>query len=747
MKYNNIFEVVKQTLTGRLLQVLEFLQPDGRVIGKEYTCAKITGGIGESCKTNINTGVGSDFATGESWGDIIALTALINNSSQLEAAEFLAEIFNIDVADSNTNLKKTIISNRTFQNVIINPVPANAPPLPAKYKKGIIHEYKNELSQRLFYVIRITKSGGKKSFFPVCLCTNSQGCMEWRKIAPKRPRSLYRREYLRKSNPDTPVLIVEGEKTANNAAILFPNYICLSWSGGANAVKESDWYLISDRDVTIWPDNDKAGINATLEISKLLKDKYAKKTKIVLPPEVFPDKWDVADPAPDGMNLNTLLQTAAYREDFLKALKAKDSKYQVMERTEADEDFDFTIPKWPILSKDALNGFAGEFVKLATAESEADPAAVLVTFLTRFAAEIYSFEVRKGAYLLIGDTKHAPRLFIVVCGNSSKARKGTSSQPVTRLFERSLCSPEDLAKLNLLPPAKISGGPLSSGEGLGFQLSEDTSDKRLFILDEELASGLSCTKRDGNTLSMAIRVFWDGGTYAPLTKSNRVTVSGAHLCIVSHITQHELSTMLSSIQMSNGFGNRFLWVCAKRPKLVALPRPMPEDELAKLQLKLWQLVKSAQGVGEVTLTPKGTKRWFVMYEELTKEHHGLYGAITARAEAQTIRLALIYALLDGKKEVDVQHINSALALWNYASDSARVLFHDRAVDPIEQKILSALSSGSLTASELSRALNNHVPKNKLKSTLISLEASNRITTQTEQTGGRPRTIITLCEKS
>ena len=97
MKDKNIFYIVKQALTGRLPQMLEFLQPDGRVIGKEYTCAKITGGIGKSCKTNINTGVGSDFATGESWGDLIALVALQHKSSQYEAALYLADLFNIEL--------------------------------------------------------------------------------------------------------------------------------------------------------------------------------------------------------------------------------------------------------------------------------------------------------------------------------------------------------------------------------------------------------------------------------------------------------------------------------------------------------------------------------------------------------------------------------------------------------------------------------------------------------------------------
>ena len=39
----------------------------------------------------------------------------------------------------------------------------------------------------------------------------------------------------------------------------------------------------------------------------------------------------------------------------------------------------------------------------------------------------------------------------------------------------------------------------------------EKGDKRLLVMDEEFASGLACTRREGNTLSMGIRSFWDSG--------------------------------------------------------------------------------------------------------------------------------------------------------------------------------------------------------------------------------------------
>ena len=57
--------------------------------------------------------------------------------------------------------------------------------------------------------------------------------------------------------------------------------------------------------------------------------------------------------------------------------------------------------------------------------------------------------------------------------------------------------------------------------------------------------------------------------------------------------------------------------------------------------------------------------WETIYGRLSEGQPGLLGAVTSRAEAQTVRLALIYALLDGASNIDLPHIMAALAVWEY----------------------------------------------------------------------------------
>lgn len=79
--------------------------------------------------------------------------------------------------------------------------------------------------------------------------------------------------------PDKPVLIVEGEKTADSAMLIskLSEFVVVTWSGGANAYEKADWSPLDGRKkVVIWPDNDEAGIKAAKGIAKILYERNSK---------------------------------------------------------------------------------------------------------------------------------------------------------------------------------------------------------------------------------------------------------------------------------------------------------------------------------------------------------------------------------------------------------------------------------------------------------------------------------------
>ena len=767
----NIFQDVKNCLQPKLAQIVADLLPGGRLHGKEYSCASLEGGEGNSCKTDIETGIGSDFATGETWSDIIALAALVWGVRQVESAKRLLDRYGHAALNSSSCPCRKPAS---FAPILSVPEKAPLPPFHhPQYGRGSqFWRYSDTKDRTLAYTVRFETPRGKV-VLPLSYWRNAAGQHRWMWKALPEPRPLYGLPTLAEK-PDAPVLLVEGEKTSDAAFALFPEYAPITWSGGSNAVRKADASPLRGRHIVIWPDNDKPGFKAALEWSQILHGQAAS-VRIVLPPRSLPESWDLADEKPAELSLHDCLQNALTPADFARALnlpsnlpsQAETSSSSVANSSSTPlETEDLTLKSWPTFSMKACPGLLGEFVRLATRNSEADPAAVCITALVRFCAEIYGLAPQKGPHIYVGETVHPPRLFAVICGNSSKARKGTSRHPVTKLFGREYCYRAQLDEWRLPMPARESGGPLSTGEGLAYfvrdesdeererrqknnpnELLRDKDDKRLIILDEEFASGLSCTKREGNTLSMGIRCFWDSGEYAPLTKNNPISVRGAHINILTHITMQELSVCLGDVQAFNGFANRFLWICARRAKLVPLPTRMPEEELAPLQRELWKLIAHAQKCGSMHMTVRGLDLWKSVYEELSQEHLGIAGSIINRAEAQTIRLALTYALLDGKEHIDEPHLRAALSMWRYAQNSALYIFGDKASDPLEAKILSALAVRPLTTSELSAALSRNVPRDRLQPLLQQMESQRRITiVQQKNPKGRPSTIISLYEK-
>ena len=220
-----------------------------------------------------------------------------------------------------------------------------------------------------------------------------------------------------------------------------------------------------------------------------------------------------------------------------------------------------------------------------------------------------------------------------------------------------------------------------------------------------MGAALRAFQRKGNNLSMILRTAFDGGTIAPLTKNNRLVATNPHINLVGHITHHELDSLLSGIEIWNGFGNRFQWLMARRPKVVAFPQPMPGDKVKNIAQKLAQVIRQAHEYDrrELVLSTSAQARWEEVYPELTKDYPGILGAVTSRQEAHARRLALTYAQLDGADSVELVHLEAALAFCRYAFDSAQYLFGDAEIDPAAQRMMAALASGPKTQTESRRS--------------------------------------------
>jgi hypothetical protein len=126
---------------------------------------------------------------------------------------------------------------------------------------------------------------------------------------------------------------------------------------------------------------------------------------------------------------------------------------------------------------------------------------------------------------------------------------------------------------------------------------------------------------------------------------------------------------------------------------------------------------------------------------LSQLRPGLRGAATSRAEAQVLRLSAIYAALDSTSVIGLPHLQAALAVWDYCSASATVLFGVSTGDPIADHIREAIdaSDDGLSKYQIRRLFHGHVEGNRIDAALETLLALGALNVHSAATGGRPST--------
>lgn len=399
------------------------------------------------------------------------------------------------------------------------------------------------------------------------------------------------------------------------------------------------------------------------------------------------------------------------------------------------EDAEIDAISWPDPPDEpAFYGLAGDIVRLIEPHSEADRVALLLQFLVAFGNA-----AGRHTYYLVEEDRHYPNLFVVLVGATAKARKGTSWSRVRHIFS--------LADESWARGCLETG--LSSGEGVIWRLrdpivlkgkvtDEGTADKRLLVIEPEFASVLKVLAREGNTLSPVLRGAWDTGFLTTLVKNNRAKASDAHVSIIAHVTKPEVLRYLDATEQANGFANRFLWCCVKRSKY------LPEGggasaNLEPLVTRLKRALDFARSERRITWDDEARREWHRVYPALSEGKPGLLGAMIARAEAQVVRLASIYALLDSSPVIEIGHLTAALRVWDYCERSARFIFGASLGDPVADEILRALRNApdGLTRTDISDLFGRHRRAGELSRALGTLLELGLARREQEQTGGRP----------
>jgi Protein of unknown function (DUF3987) len=392
------------------------------------------------------------------------------------------------------------------------------------------------------------------------------------------------------------------------------------------------------------------------------------------------------------------------------------------------------------MRKEAYRGIAGQIVALITENTELWDEAVLVQFLVAF-GNMAGREPYKWA-----ESEHHANEFVCIVGTTANGAKGGSWRAVNSL----------LYAIDPEYTIKKAGGGFQSAEAIVDSIRDDRertdsegetvidpgeADKRLLIVEEELARIFRVGARKDNQMSEVVRLAWDEPQELYLRgKISPSNATAPHISVIGHITPTDLQATMSNPDTFNGFANRFLWVASQRAKSIPFPKRVKWKDhpeiLADIRGALNDFGPNRAMTGvesddtELTLDRSGIQEFTRIYHDINAKSAkatSVMGALLARAKPHVLRLALIYAMLDRSREITCDHFKAAEAIWDYCVASALWSFGGKTGNHLADKILWLLKreSKGLTRTDINNALRRNVSGQEISEALALLRASGQ----------------------
>lgn len=422
------------------------------------------------------------------------------------------------------------------------------------------------------------------------------------------------------------------------------------------------------------------------------------------------------------------------------------------------------VVPWPKpINETGRYGLAGEFLQLVDPHTEADPNAILVTFLT-YAGNCMG----RNFFVNAGADQHFGNLFTCIVGNTGYGRKGSAMSVVENFYQHG--SPPRLGH-------RLNG--ISTGEAVVYEVHDDIykftldrktqkyermlaepnePEKRLLIVLSEFQQCLANMRKNDSILPSILRTAWDKGQLATPAKTSRATATGAHVSLITGISREELLEQTGVTDAENGTLNRFIFACSRRSKL--LPQggyfqTLYKSEVWKgLQQRLARNVDTMEEQVHMTRDFDAEEIWGLnetpergLYKTLNTPRIGLWGAVTARAPQMVLRLALITAAINGQRVIQPEHLSAAEEIWRYCDDSTKYIFGDKMDDQVAIDIMQALrgiAPNGLNRTQIYKIWKGHITRQDIDRSLLWISHTGIARVEKIDTGGRPSEMWYAC---
>jgi hypothetical protein len=317
-RYLDDLEQIKAELNANPASALQWLFPAGRLVRNEFRVGNIDGTPGKGLAFNVRKLTGKDFKSGAKGFGSVLDVFVAHAGSFLDGLELARKYLGIPEPERPQPQKgtaKACKGNSDDWTEIIPPPPdAGRPQFARLWPSATFRqawEYRDTAGCLLFYVARYEreetgKDGERKVRKVTPAVTWGHGeddRQHWR--AKGRALDIFFGLDQLGARPHAPVLIVEGEKAAEIARQIFPDWVVLAWKGGSGNAGNIDVDPLAGRSVVLWPDADDAGDGAMKAIGRSALKVGADVRLVALPPELaaLKDGWDLADARDDRIGV------------------------------------------------------------------------------------------------------------------------------------------------------------------------------------------------------------------------------------------------------------------------------------------------------------------------------------------------------------------------------------------------------------------------------------------------------------